>query len=366
MRRHQRDVALRGILSGQGDQRADAGAGDQPLQVDVAEAVVVADVADHRVRGIGLRARAGADVAIGAEQVDVAALLRHDAALVEQDRAVGEGADRAAAQREDALLAGLEHVARRMADGDAAPGSDDVDVSAQLRLEHRRRDVELAGRHQHCGAIASAPCIIGVTRAGREQGRDHGIGTSILIVVRARRVLRITADLGDEIEEDAVDQELLPRLRQALEGGPGLVSRLAEDRSDIRKEIDAADTGPRGINVLCDRGRIVDPGLGAEHQVDLGPVRRQIRLHARGEERRPQCAAIAHCRDALRRSLLGQVGWRERPHVVPGLKNESAGAVKKIGAADQIVTGVDAGDVGWVVVLADEVEISGRRAVAGR
>src|SRR5262249_61834718 len=103
-RRHQSHVALARILSGQGHERADPRAGDQPLRIDVAIAVNVADVADRWVRGIGLRAFAGADVAIGAEQVDVAALFRHDAALVEQDRAVAEGADGAAGQCENARL----------------------------------------------------------------------------------------------------------------------------------------------------------------------------------------------------------------------------------------------------------------------
>jgi len=54
--------------------RADAGARDQALRVDVAIAVHVADIADRGVRGVSLRALAGVDVAVRGEQVDVAAL----------------------------------------------------------------------------------------------------------------------------------------------------------------------------------------------------------------------------------------------------------------------------------------------------
>ncbi len=58
----------------------------------------------------------------------------------------------------------------------------------------------------------------------------------------------------------------------------------------------------RRIDVLRDRRRIVDARLDAEQQVDLGALRRQIRLDVRGDEGVPQCAAVADGRDALRRT----------------------------------------------------------------
>ncbi len=357
VRRNEHHVALLSFLPRESGHRGDAGTGDEALWVDVAIAVHVADLADRRVRGIGLRARARADVAVRAKQFNVAALLGHDAALVEQDRAIGVGTDAAASERQDALLVGLERVARGVADGDAAAGADDVDVAALLRLQHRRRNIEVAGRDQHRGPVsAAAGHVVGIARAGGEQGRDHGIGPAILVGVRARRVLGVLSHLGDEVEKSAVDQELLPHRRQALECGPGLVARLAERGSDIREQIDAASAGVRRIDILCDRRRIVHAGLDPEQHVDLGALGRQVGLDSQADcKRAADAAAVADGGHAA-----------ERPQVMPSLQQEGARAIQRIHAADDVVAGDDAGDAARIVVLGNEVQRILGRAAGGR
>ncbi len=50
MWRHQTDIALAWILAGNAQQRADAGAGDEPRRIDLAEAVDIADQPQRRER----------------------------------------------------------------------------------------------------------------------------------------------------------------------------------------------------------------------------------------------------------------------------------------------------------------------------
>ncbi|GCC49048.1 hypothetical protein chiPu_0033064, partial [Chiloscyllium punctatum] len=118
--------------------------------------------------------------------------------------------------------------------------------------------------------------------------------------------------LDQEIEEGAVDEQLLPRLRQALESGPGLIARLAEHGGDIGEEVDTAGAGLRRIDVVGDRRGIVDAGLHAEQQIELGSLGRQIRLERIIGKSTSECAAgraaVADRRDAACR----RVGRRER------------------------------------------------------
>src|SRR5262249_58155336 len=125
----------------------DGGGGEARARIDMAVAVEGAALADRRIRCEGLRSLARQDVAVGAEQVDVAALLGHDAALVDQDRTVGEGADGPAGKREDALLRRRERIAGVVADDEVSARSKDIDIAAELGLEQGARDVEIAGRN---------------------------------------------------------------------------------------------------------------------------------------------------------------------------------------------------------------------------
>lgn len=108
-----------------------------------------------------------------------------------------------------------------MADGDAAARPEDVDVAAHLGLQHGGRDIEPAGRDLRRGLAGDAQAVVGVAVAGREQRGDRRIGSGVLAEIRAIRILEVLAYLDQEIEEGAVDEQLLPRLRQALESGPG-------------------------------------------------------------------------------------------------------------------------------------------------
>src|SRR5262249_17908228 len=126
-------------------------------------------------------------------------------------------------------VAGVGGGGEGVAGGGAAAGADDVEVAAHLGLEQSGRDVEVAGRNQDRGAVgATAARVVRIAGAGREERRDHRIGTGILLVVRARRVLVVLPNLGEQIEKGAVDEQMLLRGRQALERDPRLIARLAE------------------------------------------------------------------------------------------------------------------------------------------
>src|SRR6202012_4917465 len=77
------DVAETRVLPRNAEQRADAGTGDEPRRIDPRISVRVPDQAQRRERSRALWSLAGVEIPVGAEQIDIAALLGEDAALVD-------------------------------------------------------------------------------------------------------------------------------------------------------------------------------------------------------------------------------------------------------------------------------------------
>ncbi len=198
--------------------------------------VDIADQLQGRIGGRALRPLAGIEVAVGGEQLDVAALLGEDAALVDQHAAVGIGAHRAALQGQDALLVRRQGIGAVAADIGVAAGTEDIDVAAGLGLHQRARAIlEVAGVAQRRHGAGAAGTVVGVAERRREQRGDCLVGASVLAEVAARRILVVLADQCQQGMEAAVDRKLHRLLlllqgqelrrrqieREAAEPGPG-------------------------------------------------------------------------------------------------------------------------------------------------
>ncbi|KTT92415.1 hypothetical protein NS44R_14545, partial [Mammaliicoccus sciuri] len=194
--RDQGDVALGRILSGQRDQRGDAGAARRYGGRE--RGVAVAVVAEQR-RGEdrrGLRAAAGVDIAGGGPGENVAAEGRHDAALAEQDAAERIDVDRAVASLRDQAGAGSRGDAFHAEDGPPAR-IQHLDGAAVLGADAGIGEIDIAqvvlgkaAEHRQPTRIVDRVAL-GVLVG--EQRRDRLAAAQIALVARSGRIVVLTA-----------------------------------------------------------------------------------------------------------------------------------------------------------------------------
>ncbi len=385
VRRRQHHVALGRILAGHREQRANAGAGDEARRIDATVAVDIADQLQGRIGGRALRPLAGVEVAVGGEQLDVAALLGEDTALVDQHAGIGIGAHRSALQGQDALLVRRQGIGAVAADIGVAAGTEDIDVAAGLRLHQRARHPEVAGVAQRRHGAGATGTVVGVAQRRREQRGDRLVGAPVFAEIGARRILVVLADLCQQGMEATVDRELHRLLllqqgqelrrrqveREAAQPGPGrqrrelvidgqrgqrreqlsgfgrsecdgdarirdarrlrliddqLVGEPLELRDDAGDEVDAAGGRGRRVAIGGDRGAIIDAGGDAVTQGNVGALLPKIGLCR--QQYGVAVGAVTNGEDAATKVAIrivrdgGAVIGTERPEIAPGLDHE--------------------------------------------